>query len=108
MNGRTLRILRDNTAQAGQGAGTNLPAALRLRSAWVLGERLHRWLVICLRMLNLKLSAFWPFVPLSSAKGGCQPLGGTTHPMPNLGAMLSQLGAAGETEPPFELSPGLD
>ena len=59
-------------------------AALRLRSGRVLGDRLHRWLVICLRMEKRKLSAFCPFVPLSRAKGGCQPLGGTTHPMPNL------------------------
>lgn len=35
-------------------------------------------------MENLKLSADWPLVPLSSAKGGAHPCGGTIHAIPDL------------------------
>ena len=35
-------------------------------------------------MENLKESADWPLVPLSNAKGGAQPLGGTMQAMPAL------------------------
>ena len=50
----------------------------------VLATRMHRWEVSCLRIMNLKLSALCPLVPLSSAKGGSQPSGGTMHAMPAL------------------------
>ena len=50
----------------------------------VLATRMQRWDVSCLRIMNLKLSALCPFVPLSSAKGGSQPSGGTMHAMPAL------------------------
>ena len=36
----------------------------------VLATRMHRWDVSCLRIMNLKLSALCPLVPLSRAKGG--------------------------------------
>ena len=65
-------------------AEPHLPAARLLWSARVLGARMHRWLVSCLRMEKRKLSLCCPLVPLSRAKGGFHPLGGTTHPIPYL------------------------
>lgn len=53
------------------------------RSAALLAARMHRWLVSCLRMANLKLSADWPLVPRSRAKGGRKEGGGTMHTMPH-------------------------
>lgn len=61
----------------------------RLVALPVLATRMHRWDVSCLRIMNLKLSALWPLVPLSSAKGGAQPSGGTMHAMPALQAACS-------------------
>jgi hypothetical protein len=49
-----------------------------------LGSRMQRCEVVCFRIVKRKLSAFWPFVPLSRAKGGDQEPGGTTQAMPNL------------------------
>jgi hypothetical protein len=53
------------------------------RSAALLAARMHRWLVSCLRMANLKLSADWPLVPRSRANGGRKEGGGTMHTMPH-------------------------
>jgi hypothetical protein len=53
------------------------------RSAALLAARMHRWLVSCLRMANLKLSADWPLVPRSRANGGRKEGGGTMHTIPH-------------------------
>lgn len=63
-----------------------LPAALFLPGflAPALALRMLSCQVGCLRMENLKLSAACPLVPLSRAKGGAQPLGGTMQATPAL------------------------
>jgi len=73
----------------------HLPAALFLPDFWALACLMLSCQVGCLRMENLKLSAACPLVPLSSAKGGAQPLGGTMHAMPHLSRKSHETGTLG-------------
>ena len=72
------------------------------RSAALFAARMHRWLVSCLRMANLKLSADWPLVPRSRANGGRKEGGGTMQTMPHRSPWLrKQVGLPAEGGPSF-------